>query len=92
MKFQGVLPEYSSLVEHLTLGPCVALEVRQEGVVEKFREFCGPHDPELAKTLRPKTLRAVFGVDRVKNAVHCTDLPEDGVLESEYFFNILQPK
>jgi len=66
--------------------------VRQEDVVNKFREFCGPHDPELAKTLRPKTLRAAFGSDRVKNGIHCTDLPEDGVLESEYFFNILQPK
>ena len=27
---------------------------------------------------------------QVKNAVHCTDLPEDGVLEVEYFFKILQ--
>lgn len=34
--------------------------------------------------------RAKFGLDRVRNAVHCTDLPEDGVVESEYFFNILQ--
>ena len=37
--------------------------------------LCGPHDPEMAKTVRPKSLRAVFGKDRVKNAVHCTDLP-----------------
>ena len=34
--------------------------------------------------------RAKFGIDRVKNAVHCTDLPEDGTIECEYFFNILQ--
>lgn len=76
----------------MTVGPCIALEIRQEDAVNKFRELCGPHDPELAKTLRPKTIRAVFGQDRVKNAIHCTDLQEDGVLESEYFFNILQPK
>jgi nucleoside-diphosphate kinase len=31
--------------------------------------------------LRPRTLRALFGVDKVQNAVHCTDLPEDGLLE-----------
>jgi nucleoside-diphosphate kinase len=48
--------------------------------------LCGPIDPEIAKNLRPNTLRAKFGVDRVKNAIHCTDLPEDGVLESQYFF------
>lgn len=37
-----------------------------------------------------KWYRAKFGLDRVRNAVHCTDLQEDGVIECEYFFNILQ--
>ncbi len=46
----------------------------------------------MAKTVRPKSLRAVYGKDKGKNGVHCTDLPEDGVLEVEYFFNILQKK
>ena len=40
----------------------------------------------------PETIRAKFGVDRVRNAIHCTDLPEDGVLESEYFFDILSDR
>ncbi len=39
---------------------------------------------EIARTLRPKTLRALFGSDKVKNAVHCTDLPEDAVLEVKF--------
>ena len=46
-----------------------------------FRELVGPHDPEIAKAIRKSTIRANFGLDRVKNAIHCTDLPEDGVLE-----------
>jgi len=90
--YRGVLPEFSAMANHLTNGPCIALEVRQEDAVNAFRQICGPHDPELARTLRPNTLRAKHGGDRVKNAVHCTDLPEDGVLEVEYFFNILQQK
>lgn len=57
---------------------------RQENVVNSLRGLCGPHDPEIARTIRPNTLRAKFGIDRVKNAVHCTDLPEDGVLEVFY--------
>lgn len=36
---------------------------------------------EIARHLRPTTLRALYGRDKVKNAIHCTDLPEDGVLE-----------
>jgi len=36
---------------------------------------------EVARHLRPASLRALYGDDRVKNGVHCTDLPEDGLLE-----------
>lgn len=43
----------------------------------------------MARTLRPRTLRALFGLDKIKNGVHCTDLPEDSILEVEYFFRIL---
>jgi len=60
--------------------------------VEEFREFAGPADSEIARYLRPKSLRAKFGLNKVENAVHCTDLPEDGVLEAEFFFNVLQSK
>jgi nucleoside-diphosphate kinase len=35
-------------------------------------------------------LRARFGNDKVCNGVHCTDLTEDGPLESEFCFKILQ--
>ena len=31
-----------------------------------------------------------FGQTKEENAVHCTDLEEDGILESEYFFGVLQ--
>lgn len=44
---------------------------------------------ELAKQLRPNTIRARFGVSKVQNAIHCTDLEEDTRTEIEYFFKIL---
>ncbi|XP_076797633.1 nucleoside diphosphate kinase homolog 7 isoform X5 [Arvicanthis niloticus] len=52
-----------------------------KGVVSEYNE--------IARHLRPETLRAVFGKTKVQNAVHCTDLPEDGLLEVQYFFKIL---
>ena len=55
--YKGVLPEYLPLIEHLSSGPVIALEVRQQHVVEALRELCGPHDPEIAKHLRPNTIR-----------------------------------
>jgi nucleoside-diphosphate kinase len=44
----------------------------------------------MAKIVRPRTIRAIYGKDKVKNAVHCTDLNDDGILEVQYFFNVLQ--
>ena len=55
--YKGVLPEYLPLIEHMSSGPMIALEVRQENVVAKLRELCGPHDPEIAKHLRVNTIR-----------------------------------
>lgn len=88
LKIKGVLPEFNSLADQLTTGMCVALEIRQENSVQAFRKFVGPHDPEIAKVVRPDSLRAKFGTDRVKNAIHCTDLDEDGVLEVNYSFYV----
>jgi nucleoside-diphosphate kinase len=90
--YKGVVPEYTATVEHVTTGPVVVMEVRQENAVQALRELVGPHDPEIAKHLRKNTIRAKFGIDRVSNAVHCTDLPEDGILECEYFFKIQKGK
>ncbi len=61
-----------------------------EALTFQMRQLVGPHDPELARVLRPHTIRAKHGLDKVMNAVHITDLAEDGQLEVEYFFRILQ--
>ena len=79
------------MVTELCSGPCFVLEISGKGgnTSQAFRECVGPHDPEIARNLRKHTLRANYGIDKVRNAVHCTDLPEDGLLEVEYFFRIL---
>lgn len=91
--YKGVMPEYSHMVEDLTSGSFFALEVADRSgaqAVQALRELVGPADPEVARLLRPDTLRAHFGTDKVHNSIHCTDLPEDGQLEANYFFRILQ--
>lgn len=87
--YKGVLPEFTAMIDHVTSGPCVVMEIRQENAVASFRRLAGPLDPQVAKELRLGSIRSTYGLDRVQNAVHCTDLPEDGVLECEYFFRIL---
>lgn len=90
--YKGVVGEYLQMVTQLQSGACLAIEVQgqDEDTQPKFRALCGPADPHVAKILRPHTLRAMFGVEKVMNAVHCTDLREDTQLELEYFFKVLE--
>jgi nucleoside-diphosphate kinase len=89
--YRGVVSDYSDMVKQLASGPCLALEVAKgEGVVAEFRKVCGPRDAIVAKRIRPKSIRGLFGNDVVENAIHCTDLDEDAPLETEYFFVLVE--
>ncbi|KAM7542849.1 hypothetical protein Aperf_G00000010751 [Anoplocephala perfoliata] len=101
--YKGVLAEYPELINEFISGSCVALQIIQSGgdfdatrepedpdsVQQRFREFVGPMDPEIARFLKPDSIRAKYGVDLVRNAIHCTDLPDDVPLEVDYLFRIL---
>eukprot|EP00697_Spironema_sp_BW2_P014394 gnl/Spiro4/4826_TR2415_c0_g1_i1.p1 gnl/Spiro4/4826_TR2415_c0_g1~~gnl/Spiro4/4826_TR2415_c0_g1_i1.p1 ORF type:complete len:372 (+),score=81.25 gnl/Spiro4/4826_TR2415_c0_g1_i1:41-1117(+) len=88
--YRDVVTDFNAMAEELCSSACIAMEVRQQDAVTKLREMCGPADPEMARVLRPNSLRARFGISTARNAVHCTDLVEDGNLEVEYFFSVLQ--
>lgn len=90
--YKGVVPEHKRLVEQCASAPCWAIEVRAENAVASLRAVCGPHDPEICHVLFPHTIRSKFGLDRALNGVHCTDLEEDGPLESEFFFSLMLNK
>ncbi len=90
--YRKIYASYVLSLEHVCSGPSIALLISKPGsstVVQDFRSFCGPLEPDIAKILRPRSLRALFGNDTVHNAVHCTDLPEDGEMESKYFFETI---
>ncbi|XP_068626751.1 nucleoside diphosphate kinase homolog 7-like isoform X2 [Battus philenor] len=91
--YKGIVQEYKGMVEELASGPCVAMEIvakdKSLNTAVEFRKLVGPADPEIARLLRPHTLRAKFGKTKVQNAIHCSDLDVDGLLEVEYFFKIL---
>lgn len=91
--YKGVVSDFHALLLSFLDGPLVAMEIsgknEEMNVHKEFREFSGPSDPDIARQIRPYTLRAKFGNDKYKNAIHCTDLPEDTIEELEYFFKIL---
>jgi len=85
--YQGILPHQNAMIDELTTGASIVLELEGPDVLPNLRTLCGPPDPEIARYLDPDSLRAVFGQSKVKNGVHCTDLSDDGPLESSFFFD-----
>lgn len=77
---------------HLSSGISIscAIATENESCVEILRNICGPNDINVAKTLRPQSLRAKFGLNSIKSAVHCTDLATDGLSDVQLVFSILQ--
>ncbi|CAK9032374.1 unnamed protein product [Durusdinium trenchii] len=88
--YKGVVPYHKEMVDGMSIAPMLALEVRAEdAAVEKLRELCGPYDVDMARHLRPQSLRARFGVDNANNGVHATDLEDDAEFEVRYVFEML---
>lgn len=43
--YKGVVQEYNAMVNELTSGPSIAMEIRAQNAPVAFREMVGPADP-----------------------------------------------
>jgi nucleoside-diphosphate kinase len=76
-------PFFGDLVKFMTSGPCVVMAIEGENAVAKYREVMGATD---SKKAAAGTIRAKYGTDIEKNAVHGSDSPDNAKLELAYFF------
>jgi nucleoside-diphosphate kinase len=77
-------PFYKDLVKFMTEGPVVVQVLEGEGAVAKNREIMGATDSRKAA---PGTIRAEFGTDIERNAVHGSDAAETAKQEIAFFFS-----
>ncbi|XP_048472652.1 nucleoside diphosphate kinase homolog 5-like [Rhincodon typus] len=61
---------YPSLTAHLCSGPLVAMILARHSAIKQWNELLGPVDSEKAKETHPKSLRAIYGTNKIKNALH----------------------
>jgi nucleoside-diphosphate kinase len=71
------------LLEFMTSGPVVAMVLEGSAAVARWRALMGPTDPARAE---PEALRARFGTDLTRNAVHGSDAHETAAAEISYMF------
>ncbi len=76
-------PFFNGLVKYITSGPIVAAVLEGNGAVELIRKTMGATDPAKAER---GTIRAEFGQDIERNAVHGSDSPGTAAQEIRLFF------
>lgn len=77
-------PFYDSLTDFMSSGPIMVMVLEGQDVIRRNRAIMGATNPKQAE---PGTIRAEFGTDVEKNAVHGSDSPETAVKEIAFFFS-----
>lgn len=62
------------------------MELVADNAIDKWRALIGPTNTLAAKQEKPDSLRAYFGTDGTKNAVHGSDSRESVKKESGFWF------
>lgn len=75
---------YPALVDYITSGPVVAMEIEGDDVIKAIRRFIGPTNPAEAA---PGTVRYMYGKSIQNNAVHASDSPESAKKELAIVFD-----
>ena len=76
-------PFYEGLIDFMTSGPIVAMILKHENAVERYRKLMGSTDPSKAD---PGTIRKLYAVSTQMNAVHGSDSHENAEIEANFFF------
>ena len=74
---------FEDLMDYITSAPIIAVVFEGDGAVEVIREIMGATDPAKAEA---GTIRADFGSDIQRNAVHGSDSVETARKEIKLFF------
>lgn len=77
-------PFYDELVAYMTSAPIVAVVFEGRGAVARIRQAMGATDPAKAEA---GTIRADFGLNVRRNAVHGSDSVETAEAEIRLFFS-----
>lgn len=84
---------FPTLIGHMSSAPIVALVLSKASAVKDWLEMVGHVNPFKAKEYQPHTLRAIYGKDHTRNAVHSSENRRAAEKEITFLFrdSILEP-
>jgi len=78
---------FESVTDFMSSGPCVAMVLEGEDIINAYRKLMGATNYEEADE---GTIRRDYATDIEKNIVHGSDSPQTAAFEISYFFNELE--
>ncbi|KAK3590959.1 hypothetical protein CHS0354_034531 [Potamilus streckersoni] len=84
---------FPSLVAYMSSGPVIALVLARDHAISYWRELIGPTNTLKARQTHPDCLRALYGTDDQRNALHGSDSFTSSEREIRFFFpdSIIEP-
>ncbi|CAF2736154.1 unnamed protein product [Rotaria sp. Silwood2] len=70
-RHQG-LPWFNDFIQFMSSDVCEIIILAREDAVQALREIMGPVDPVRAKTDAPESIRAIYGLDIMRNGLHAS--------------------
>eukprot|EP00049_Salpingoeca_infusionum_P008176 m.132580 g.132580 ORF g.132580 m.132580 type:complete len:198 (+) comp13935_c0_seq1:412-1005(+) len=77
---------YANLIGFMCSGPIMALILSKPEAILAWRETLGPTNSNVAREQAPQSLRALFGTDQTRNALHGSDSSISAMREIRFFF------
>ena len=77
---------FPSLVAFMSSGPIVVYSLGREHAIQHWRKLIGNMKPKIAKDLQPDSIRAIYGTDDTRNAVHGSDSFTSAEREIRFMF------
>jgi nucleoside-diphosphate kinase len=84
-------PFFQNLQQFMTSDVVVGMELVGNNAVQEWRSLIGPTNTQNARSEAPQSIRAKFGTDGTKNAVHGSDSLGSMKRENNYWFGGEEP-
>lgn len=81
-------PFYPPLRRYMSSGPMVVMLLSRVGAVPAWRHLMAGPDLDKTRKERPNSIRALFAIDGIKNAVHGSENSQAVSRSRQFFFNI----
>lgn len=77
---------FPSLIAYMSSGPVVAIALSKDKAISHWRQLLGPTNTFKARETNPDSLRAIYGTDDQRNALHGSDSYSSAEREIRFFF------